>query len=211
MMKKILTFLGGLIIGSSCLAQKESITPLFAHQEPIVLKLNFSIKEVKKIKSDTIYTPSFMHYKTEQGNWDSLKIGLRARGNFRRANCSFPPLRLKIKKADYEKTPFAGNRNLKLVIPCQSQKSYSDLVVKELMCYKIYEAISTYHFNTRFADLTLIDGKGKQAKTYTLASFFIEDDDLVAKRFKGKIADKTKIHRFSFPILFLLSRISFNT
>ena len=185
-----------LSLGSSLsgLAQKDNLTPLFQTQEPLALRLNFSIKEVKKIKNDTIYTASMLHYKNENGQWDSLKIGLRARGNFRRANCSFPPLRLKIKKSDSEKTPFSGNKSLKLVVPCQSGKTYSDLIVKEFICYKLYEVISSYHFSTRLTELSLVDGKGKQAKNYSLTAFLIEDDDLVAKRHKAKMMDELKIH-----------------
>ncbi|MBL7844550.1 MAG: hypothetical protein JNK44_11850 [Cyclobacteriaceae bacterium] len=183
-----------LAISLSGLAQKETITPMFQTQEPLTIRLNFSVKEIKKIKSDTVYTTSYLQYKSDNGSWDSVKIGLRTRGNFRRANCTFPPLRVKMKKGDGEKTPFAGNKSLKLVVPCQSPKTYNDLITKEFICYKLYEVISPYHFNTRLVDLTLVDGKGKQAKTYNLMAFFIEDDDLVAKRHKAKVMDELKIH-----------------
>lgn len=194
MQHRILLLLCFFVTSLSALAQKESLTSLFQDQEALTVRLNFSIKEIKKIKGDSIYTATYMHYKGDTGQWDSVKIGLRARGNFRRANCTFPPLRVKMKKGDSDKTPFAGNKNLKLVVPCQSPKSYNDLIIKEFICYKLYEVISPYHFSTRLVDLTLVDGKGKQAKTYNLNAFFIEDDDLVAKRHKAKIMDELKIH-----------------
>ena len=194
MQHRILLLFFFFVMSLSSLAQKESLTSLFQDQEALTVRLNFSIKEIKKIKGDSIYTATYMNYKSNTGQWDSVEIGLRARGNFRRANCTFPPLRVKMKKGDSDKTPFAGNKNLKLVVPCQSPKSYSDLIIKEFMCYKLYEVISPYHFNTRLVDLTLVDGKGKQAKTYNLNAFFIEDDDLVVKRHKAKIMDELKIH-----------------
>jgi len=194
MKAKLLLLIISLGASFSGLAQKDALTPLFQSQEPLAIRMDFSIKEVKKIKSDTIYTASMLHYKNESGQWDSLKIGLRARGNFRRANCTFPPLRIKMKKADSDKTPFSGNKSLKLVVPCQSAKTYSDLIVKEFICYKLYEVISPYHFSTRITELNLVDGKGKQAKNYSLTAFLIEDDDLVAKRHKAKMMDELKIH-----------------
>lgn len=169
-------------------------TPLFTSEEPITIRLNFSIKELKKNTIDTVYTASVLAYKTESGTWDSIRIDLRARGHFRRANCSFPPLKVKIKKGQGDKTPFAGNKNLKLVVPCQTGKSYNDLVLKEYLAYQLYEQVTPYYFNTRLVNLTLIDGRDKNGKTHELAGFFIEDDDLVAKRLKGKPYESTKVH-----------------
>lgn len=170
-------------------AQREEVTPLFQKDTPFEAKLGFSIKEVKKITNDTIYTPSVLHYKNESGTWDSIKIDLRARGNFRRANCFFPPIRIKMKKKDSDGTMFAGNKNLKLVLPCQNAKTAGDLILKEFVCYKLYEPITPYHFKTRLINLTLTDLSGKNPKSYPVIAFLIEDDDLVAKRYNGEITE----------------------
>ncbi len=174
--------------------QNKDVTLLFQNEKPIAIRLNFSIKEVKKITNDTIYTASKLSYQTEDGSWDTLNIGLRARGNFRRANCFFPPLRIKLKKGGGEKGLFAGNKSLKLVVPCQTGARYNDLILKEYLCYQLYEVLTPYIFNTRLVDLTLTDLSAKSPKIHTLKAFLIEDDDLVAKRFKGKVADELKVH-----------------
>jgi hypothetical protein len=172
------------------------VTPLFKSTEPLSIRLRFSIKELRKNTNDTVYTSAFMAYKTEAGTWDSIKIDLRARGHFRRANCSFPPLKVKIKKNQGDKSPFAGNKNLKLVVPCQSGKSYNDLIVKEYLIYELYKVVSPYHFNARLIDLTLVDGKGKSSKSHSLTAFFLEDDALVAKRLNAKLYDLPQINPF---------------
>jgi hypothetical protein len=182
-----------LFIAYTGFAQPEG-TPLFTSDEPLSIRLNFSIKELRKNTNDTVYSASVLAYKTESGTWDSIKIDLRARGHFRRANCSFPPLKVKIKKNQSGKTPFAGNKNLKLVVPCRTGKSFNDLVMKEYLAYQLYEQVTPYYFNTRLVNLTLIDGQGKHAKNHELTGFFIEDDDLVAKRLKGKPYESTKVH-----------------
>lgn len=170
-------------------AQKSEVTPLFQKENAIEAKMSFSIKDVKKITNDTVYTPSVLHYKNESGTWDSLKIDIRARGNFRRANCFFPPIRIKIKKKDSEGTLFEGNKSLKLVLPCQNAKTAGDLIMKEYLCYQLYEPLTPYYFNTRLVNLTLTDQSGKNPKSYDVKAFIIEDDDLVAKRFNAEISE----------------------
>ncbi|MCK6617859.1 MAG: hypothetical protein L6Q51_09450 [Cyclobacteriaceae bacterium] len=189
-MKRLLPLL--LLLAGSGYAQE--VTPLFKSEEPLSIRLGFSIRELKKNTNDTLYTASVLAYKREAGTWDSIKIDLRARGHFRRANCFFPPLRVKIKKSQSDNTPFAGNKNLKLVIPCQSGKSYNDLVIKEYLAYQLYEQVTPYYFNTRLVNLTLVDGRGRNSKTHELTAFFIEDDDLVAKRLKTKTYKADKVH-----------------
>jgi hypothetical protein len=99
-------------------------------------------------------------------------------------------MRIKIKKSEAKATLFQNNKSLKLVLPCQYGKTYNDLVMKEYLCYKMYEPLTPYIFNTRLLNLALTDQRGKQTKTYEVTAFFIEDDDVVAKRFNGKATDQ---------------------
>ncbi len=71
-------------------------TPLFQNQDPLSIKLKYSIKDVKKNTNDSTYIESMLYYKNEATEYDSLKIDLRARGNNRRENCYYAPLRLKL-------------------------------------------------------------------------------------------------------------------
>jgi len=181
------------IVALSGQSQKKAEVPVvFVDQKPLTLSMSFSIKEVKKNTIDTVYFPATLKFKNDAGAWDSIQTKIRARGNFRRANCFFPPIRMKMKKGDAEKTIFAGNKDFKLVLPCQNAKSASDLIMKEYLAYKLLEPLTPYHFHTRLADITLTDVSGKP-KTYTIKGFLIEDDDLVAHRFHGKIIEQ-QIH-----------------
>lgn len=175
------------------IAQENDISALFENQETMEVRFSYSIKALKKEKEDSVYFPSMVHYKVPGQEWDSLTMNLRARGNFRRNNCFFPPVRIKIKKKEAKGTLFEGNTNLKLVVPCQSGKTDLDLLMKEYLCYKVSEPVIPYHFNTRLANLTLVDISGKNPKTYQVKGFFIEDDDVVAKRHNSKIAKGRQI------------------
>ena len=96
---------------------------------------------------------------------------LRARGNFRRSQCYFPPVKMKIKKNDYEGTLFDGNKTMKLVLPCKIESENNDNVLQEFIAYKMYEKISPYHFNTRRVDITFSEIKGKKTNEFELVGF----------------------------------------
>lgn len=162
---------------------------IFQNTQPLSIQLNLSVRGVQKSRSDTLYFPSYLGYKNENNAWDSLQVGIRARGNFRRKHCNLPPLRLKIKKADAKGTPFEGNKSFKLVLPCQASKADNNLVLKEYLCYKLLEPVTPYYFHTRLADIAMTDHSGKRLRSYSLTGFLIEDDDLIADRLSGKVID----------------------
>ncbi len=175
-------------------AQKADVTPLFSEQTPLEFKLTSSIKDIKKKTNDSTYLPSQLYIKNASGVWDSVSIEIRARGIFRRKNCYFAPIRIKVKKDKAKGTILEGNKSLKLVMPCENSSDKNELVTKELICYKMFEKLTPYHFNTRQVNLTFIESDGKKSKTHQLVAFLIEDDDLVAKRFDCKIMENLNLH-----------------
>jgi hypothetical protein len=183
----LLIFIPGILF-----SQEMEVTKLFLDEAPLDIKLSIAIKDVKAITSDTVYTSYMMHYKNGS-TWDSIKIEVRARGNFRRKECYYPPLRVKIKKGDAKGTVFEGNKSLKLVLPCKQVKENS-LIMKEYICYQMYEPITSYTFNTRLASIVFTDLNNKKVKDVQIMGFFIEDDDVVAKRHKGKVVEDLKLH-----------------
>ena len=160
-------------------------TPLFQSQEPLSIKLKYSIKDVKKNTNDSTYIESMLYYKNEATEYDSLKIDIRARGNNRRENCYYAPLRLKLIKSDTKGTPFEGNKKLKLVLPCLIESNNGDFVIKEYMAYKLYEIVTPVHFKTRLLNIEFIEEKGKREVNKELKGIFIEDIDNTAKRLNG--------------------------
>jgi len=178
----------------ACLAQSSGLTPLFQEEKPLAIKLKVSLKKIRKETNDTIFFATSLHYKdSEKVSWDSIPIRIRARGQFRRENCYFVPMRIKMKKADTKGTVFEGNKSLKLVLPCNTAKTANGLIVREYMCYQLYEPATPYIFNTRLLNITLED-VDKKKTTHQLLGFFIEDDDVVADRFHGKEIDSTNFH-----------------
>jgi hypothetical protein len=192
MKNRLLTFIF-LCIPGILWSQDLDVSKLFLDETPLDIKLRIEMKEVKGNQADSVYYTYMMHYK-EKDNWDSIKIEVRARGNFRRKECYFPPLRVKIKKDDAKGTVFEGNKSLKLVMPCKSPVKDNSLIMKEYVCYQMYEPITKYTFNTRLVNIEFLDIGNKKAKPVQFRGFFIEDDDVVAKRHHGKVVEDMKIH-----------------
>ncbi len=182
----------GMLIAQEVEAPSEvgETTVLFKEQAILPLKLGFSNKEMKKETNDSTYLLSKLVFKNGE-QWDSLDVKIRARGNYRRAHCYFPPLKVKIKKAAAKGTIFKGNKEIKLVMPCVQSTSSLDNIVKEYMAYKIYEVISPFHFKTRMVDLEYVEFRGKKSKVHNIKGFLIEDIDKVAKRENSKKMKRT--------------------
>ncbi|MBN3520028.1 hypothetical protein JYB62_08430 [Algoriphagus lutimaris] len=186
------TCLGLLLFQLNGYSQEEF--DLFSDQEPLEIKMKFSIKELRKQTNDSTYMDHYLQLKNEEtGEWESLDIEMRVRGNFRLENCFYPPLRVKVKKKQAKGTIFDGNRNLKLVIPCTRSNGADSDVVKEYLCYKLFEPITPYTFQTRLVKVYFENEDDKKDEVEELVGFFIEDDDNVADRFGGEILEGKKI------------------
>jgi hypothetical protein len=163
---------------------------LFKDAIPLDIALKVSIKEVKDSKGDTTYDAHLLYYRNSKGTYDSVKAELKTRGKFRLEQCYFPPLSLKFQKGDLKGTVFEGNKSLKLVMPCKTQSESNDLIVREFLCYKLYEIITPYCFQTRLVNIDFTEVQKKKEKSFQLKGILVEDADKTAKRFGGKILDK---------------------
>ena len=162
---------------------------LYADQTPMEIKLNYSNKNVKKKTNDSTFIETDLSFMNEN-KWNTIPVRLRARGNFRRAKCYFPPIKMKIKKSQSKNTVFTGNKSLKLVLPCRTENAKNDNILKEYIAYKIYELISPYHFKTRRVNVDFTEPKGKKSKSFALKGFLIEDDSRLAKRWEGRVVEQ---------------------
>lgn len=189
-MKKQAILILILFICSFVQAQKAlSSDLLYEDQTPMKIKLNYSNKNMKKKTTDSTYIETDLNF-LQEDKWNTIPVSLRARGNFRRAKCYFPPIKMKIKKSQTKNTVFNGNKSLKLVLPCKIENENNDNILQEYIAYKIYEIISPYYFKTRRVDVDFTEPKGKKSKSYQLKGFLIEDDSRLAKRFDGRVVEQ---------------------
>jgi hypothetical protein len=162
---------------------------LFSSTEALDAKIAFSPKKIRKSHNDTVYFDTPLQYKVGE-EWQEMPIGIRARGNFRRSTCYYPPIKVDLKKGKTKGTLFKGQKKLKLVLPCLQQKDKNDNILKELMVYKLYELVTPYHFKTRRLSLQFTDQNKKKPVVETLNAFLIEDDKKIAKLHEGKVFER---------------------
>jgi len=163
---------------------------LFSDQTPVEIKLGYSNKMMNKKTNDSTFIDTTMEF-LHEGKWSSINVNLRARGNFRRNECYFPPIKMKIKKDQYKGTIFDGNKTMKLVLPCKIESENNDNILQEFIAYKIYEQISPYHFKTRRVNIDFTEPKGKKkVKTFKLKGFLIEDDKRVSQRHESRVFER---------------------
>jgi len=168
--------------------------PLFRDQMPLDMSLKISINKIKDAKKDSIYITHKLYYRKSPGRYDSLDVDLKGRGNFRFRECYFPPLWIRIKSKDAKGTVFEGNKKLKLVLPCYTQESGNSLIIKEFLCYKLYEEITPYSFQTRLANIDLTEERGKKDRTFKIKGILIEDMKKIASRLQSRPLPNVKIN-----------------
>ena len=121
----------------------------------------------------------------------SIEVDVRARGKSRRKACNFPPLRLDIKKASADGTPFEGQNKLKLVTHCNKGDRYETFVLEEYAIYRMLNVLTPSSFRVRLLRIGY-QQTGKDASDVHNA-FVIEDDDALALRMGGKAVDPPRI------------------
>ncbi|MCP4977117.1 MAG: hypothetical protein GY931_13235 [Maribacter sp.] len=169
------------------------VTKLFSSDSVLHIKLNYANKVVRKSTNDSTYLKLDLEFQIGSEEWESIPVKIRSRGKNRLKNCYFAPIKIKIKKEDNKGTLFKGNKELKLVLPCFTEKARNDYLLKELLAYKLYELVSPYHYKTRLLNITLSEPRGKNIKVHKMKGFFIEDIKKVAKRHGGNVL-KRNVH-----------------
>jgi hypothetical protein len=159
---------------------------LFDSRQPLQLSLAASIKSLKKETNDSTYLEGTLGFAQQDQLLDSVDFRVRARGDFRRTQCYFAPLKLEFRKSDIRGTLLEGHKELKLVLPCLIGSTTDDYVLKEYLAYKLFEVVSPYHYKTRLVAVEFTELKGKRERTHQLTGFLIEDHGTLAKRLDGK-------------------------
>jgi hypothetical protein len=96
--KTVVHQLKGFLMTISVFAQVEQKSDkLFQDQSPLKIKLSYFNDVIRQDTDDTTYVKTNMSFWNEN-QWNELEVSLRARGNFRRSKCYFPPIKMKIKK-----------------------------------------------------------------------------------------------------------------
>lgn len=177
---------------------KDSAGTIFDEEKLLHLKFSYHRTDIIEHTDDSTYIDAELSYLDTQERWQILPVEARIRGGFRRTNCYYSPIKLKIDPSKSQGTIFEGNKKFKLVFPCLNSRRSNDNLIEEYMAYKIYEVLSDYHFKTRLFDAEFFekDKKDKNGKTETrIKGFFIQDDENFADQHNGKEINRFTDHK----------------
>lgn len=159
----------------------ETSLDIFGEEDPMHITLTFDIKQYQKEKRKGDYMPVHFSYELNDSVNIEKDLRLKARGYFRRNHCSLAPFWLNIKKADIEGDVLKDIDRIKIVTHCKGAKAYAEYVLKEYLCYRIYNIISPVSFRVRLVRMTYVD-TGRDNKVTEGWAFMIEPEEMLAQR-----------------------------
>lgn len=165
---------------------------LFDSDELLNITFTFPIKDFKRSKRDPEYIDALMT--THLSDNDSIvqEIRIRARGNYRRSVCNFPPILINPRKEDSIAQILNDNRNIKLVTHCRKRNYYEVSVLKEFLIYKLYNLVTNYSLRTRLAQITYVD-EANPKKVISRYGFLIENISGLADRNNAVVIDNERL------------------
>lgn len=177
---------------------------LFAGDEPFAFTLSADFKTINKDRNPESKNdyPGVLTVDDPAGV-TTLHVKLRPRGHLRRkaVTCSFVPLRVEFDKAEVKGTLFDGQKTLKLVTHCNSDKVFEQYILKEYASYRMLNLLTPRSFRARLAhgsyvqtarDAVPADAAG--AKPFvTRVGMFLEDEDDVARRAEARMMEIPRV------------------
>ena len=169
-----------LLVTSPSISQKTSAFSLFESDSIINIRLITDMKLFVKNKFKEEYQPAVIQIIQQEGDTVSYTVKIRSRGNIRKEQCRYPPIKVKFSKKDFE------YNKLKWVNTCFATDKGDQLLLKEYLAYKLYGIFSDRGFRTKLLRVEYVN-TGKDDKTDTRYAFFIENDEALASRLGGRL------------------------
>ncbi len=155
--------------------------PLFQDEETLQVTITAPMSTLIGDRPTEGYLNGSFQYQDTTGNVQTLDLKIRTRGHFRLENCDFPPLRLNFRKSQTKGTLFEKQNILKLVTHCDRQARYEQLVLREYLAYKVFNAVTERSFRVRLLRVTYVDSENHKRDRQRYA-YVIEHKDRLAKR-----------------------------
>ena len=166
---------------------------LFYLEEPLNLTMEFNIKEFKKKRRKDEYHQALMTCHVSETFQVTHPVRVKARGEFRRDECTMPPYWINIRYAGIEADSLQNVRKMKMVTRCKGAGVYRDLVLKEYLVYKIYNLLTPISFKVRLVRLNYIDTGKEKNNEFENWGFFIEPESMMARRLGARMIKSDKL------------------
>ncbi len=158
---------------------------LFGKDKLIELTLKFDMKKYLKVSGEPEYQDAVLLI-NENDTSIEKDVRIKSRGVFRRGYCAFPPLKLNVKKSDFDNKYLEDQKSFKVVTHCKNSSAYEIYVLKEYLIYKLYNQLTDLSLKVRLVKMNYVDvpenEKKKPKKPFLKYGFIIEHINSVAKR-----------------------------
>jgi hypothetical protein len=184
------TTLAGQVLGE--VSDTVQVADFFESDDVLKATLKYDITSFIKNKTKGEYLDAELQIFYDENNPVTKNIRIKARGNFRRGQCTFPPLFLNFKTDKPDNPMYEDVKKVKIVTHCSASKESEANVLREYLAYKLYNVITERSFRVRLLDITYTD-TGKKQKNYQAYGFAIEPAEIVVKRNNGVLVESLAI------------------
>lgn len=172
-----------LLMSAPVMAQTSAMPdPLFLDDETLDVAITAPWTTLVRTRPKDDYLPGTFRYAESDGSIVQLDVEIRTRGNFRHANCDFPPLTLNFKTSQIASTLFDQQDKLKLVVHCEDSDRHEQVVLREYLAYKILNTVTEMSFRARLLRVTYVDSE-QQRNDQVRYAFIIEHKNRLAARY----------------------------
>ncbi len=175
------------------LAQKKSIFEVLTSQEVPRMTLEADITTIREMKKTNQYFPATLT--TADGK--AYRVELKPRGKYRRKVSEIPPLKIKFKKKELLAEGLDSLNEIKLVLPCYDSDLGDQLLIKEYLCYRMFEHLSGASVRGRLIKLNIRDTHVEHSKQ-TMYAMLLEDEEETCARLNGIMVEDYGIPADSF-------------
>ena len=168
------------------------VADFFESNDALKTTLKYDITSFIKNKTKGEYIDAELQVFYDENNPVIKNIRIKARGNFRRGQCTFPPLFLNFKTDKPDNPMYSDVKKVKIVTHCSASKESEANVLREYLAYKLYNVITNRSFRVRLLDINYTD-TGKKQKNYKAYGFAIEPAEIVVKRNNSVLVESPAI------------------
>ncbi len=167
----------------------ETSIDLFGETDPMHITLTLDLKKYQREKFKGEYMPVHFLYQLNDTLHLEKEMRMKARGKFRRSHCRLAPFWLDHRTADLKDEEQQDFTRIKIVTHCKGSLAYEEYVLKEYLCYKIYNIISPVSFRVRLVRMTYVD-TGRKNKVTEGWAFMIEPEEMLAQRMNAVVVKR---------------------
>ncbi len=204
---------------SACHKHPELTKTPFQHFQDgnniVRLTIETDLGSVLSEQEDYEYQPAKVTLQKENSVEEHFHAETKPRGVFRKAQCSFPPLKIRFPDEVLESGGFMDYPTLKLVTHCEEEIGFDQLILKEYLTFKLYNELTDNSFKPQLVKVKYRD-TGNAYEDIERFGFLIEHPRELAHRMNGRILGESfgvpkSIHLPSYKIFTVFQYMIGNT